>query len=884
MCKKQIIFRYRLFQKAAHRTGTNGMERRARRMKLFVVAAIFQSVLALFSANVYGAVDGTMGTPLGGIGSGSVRFSGNKGNFFVARAAPCSMGDFQSLKNSGFMLFTDRNGAVQTSSHLRTAAINGHIDDDAIYPLYTTNLLGVNGVKVKLLAFSPLCFDSLDLMCLPCGLFEITVTNTEGTDVETAVAFQTSASSVPTVEPGKGLRTGDAIEQAIYAASPEQEAVVSVGNDSGFYQTGQFNNTPDDSVAAVAVKLSIPANGVRTIRFVYSWYNKKDPDRYYYTNLVNNAGEAAEIGLTQFTRLRDNALEIVTRMRASNFPDWIKDHALNSLCNLTTNGIYTKDGRHCFTEGMWDVNGTLDQMWHARQIMIMMVPELEWKELEWWARTQKGDPAGQIHHDMGNPMTELWGWDDRLHPEYDFEPNCDDWVDLNCAFIISLYETFCATGDTARLNYFWPYVKKTAKRLIDQVNRYGDAAYRYTFTNTVNTYDQPGLDVNYYNSSISTPTFKILATLSGMYGDSSMQKTFQAAFEIGKNSFKEKYLTDNFTAGRFTEALLAGQWLGFYLKLGQFYGQADIDYGLSVMDAYYQPLAKGIGFTTGSYEEWAPYLISHYGGLCLQTGRFEQWRALQYDWYERNYLNRNRVFNQELGIPSKVTSPVYMATDSSVYKQYISVPVLWRNYYTMLGYFRNRHTGELWLEPVIPPEMNGSIQNGFYMSPEGFGTISASETGNNQMITFRPDKPITVTSIYLRNRSSSDSDSVQVVIDGVARPATRVGAGYARELKVDFSGTVDSTGIAVDVYCENVGIRKGLRLPVERTMTDLLFTNVSGRFIVPSVWSEKKVAVALYSVKGELIARKTFEKRCIDIKKDFRVSNGMTIIKIRPVD
>ncbi|MBN1575652.1 MAG: hypothetical protein JW913_03820 [Chitinispirillaceae bacterium] len=852
-------------------------------MNRSVIAVIFQSALALFFMNSHGAVDGTMGTPLGGIGAGGIRFSGNKGNFYVADASPCSMGDFRLLKNSGFMLFTNRNGVVQTSSHIRTAQKNGHIDDDAIYPIYTANPMGINNVKVKLLAFTPVSFDSIDLMCLPYGFFEITLSNTEETEVEAAFAFQMSASTVPIVVPGKGLRTSDTVERSIYAASGASAAVVSVGNDSGFFKTGQFNDTLNDTIAAVAVKLSLPANGAQTIRFVYSWYNKTAPERYYYSNLVNNAGEAADIGVAQFTRLRDNAVGIVTRMRASNFPDWIKDHTLNSLCNLTTNGIYTKDGRHCFTEGMWDVNGTLDQMWHARQIMIMTVPDLVWKELDWWARTQKIDPAGQIHHDMGNPMAELWGWDDKQHPEYDYEPNCDDWVDLNCAFIISVYETFCATGDTAKLKYFWPYLKKTGKRILDQVGRYGDAEFRYTFTSSLNTYDQPGFDVNYYNASLSTPTYKILSILSDMYQDTALKKTYQNAFDNVKTSFKERYLTNNFTPGRFAEALLAGQWLGFFLKLGQYYAQSDIDYALNTMDGYYQPLANGLGFPIGSYEEWAPYLISHYGGLCLQTGRFDQWRALQYDWYERNYLNRNRVFNQELGIPSKVASPIYMATDSSVYKQYISVPVLWRNYYTMLGYFRNEHTGELWLEPNIPPEMNHSIQDGFYLSPEGFGTISALETGDgfiNQKITFKPDRPIKVTSIYLRDKSS---DSVQVLINGNIKPAIRIGEGYARELKVDYSGTIDSNGIIVDVIFAGEGIRSGGRSPLKGTPMNVLFANVSGRFALPSPWSGKKVSVALYSAKGELIARKTFEKTDIDIRKDFRVSQGFAIIKVRPV-
>ena len=43
------------------------------------------------------------------------------------------------------------------------------------------------------------------------------------------------------------------------------------------------------------------------------------------------------------------------------------------------------------------------------------------------------------------------------------------WVELNCGFIISVYEAFIATGDLTKLRYFGPYVKKVAQRILDQV-------------------------------------------------------------------------------------------------------------------------------------------------------------------------------------------------------------------------------------------------------------------------------------------------------------------------------------------------------------------------------------------------------------------------------
>jgi uncharacterized protein (DUF608 family) len=846
---------------------------------------IVEFILFVLTLNIHGGVDGTMGTPLGGIGTGGIRFSAYKGIFHATESAPCSMDGFKLLNNAGFMLYTSRDGVQKTSAHLKSYLKDGHLDDDAMYPLHNVNFSGVNSVDVKLLAFTPICFDSINLMCLPYAFFEITLTNTAQTDVEAAVGLQIPGTNIPVPVPEKGIQSNGSIERAIYASSSAPGAIISTGNDSGFFTTGQFNNTPVDSMASVAVKLTVPANSSKSVQFVYSWYNTTDTNRYFYTNLAKSAGEVADIGLSYFNRLRDNAAEIVTRMRASNFPDWIKDHTLNSLCNLTSNSIYTKDGRHCFTEGMFDVNGTMDQMWHARQIMIMTVPELVWKELEWWARTQKTNPPGQIHHDMGYPMKKLWGWDDQQHAEYDYQPDCNAWVDLNCAFIISVYEAYCATADKTKLDFFWPYVKKAGQAIRNQVLRYGDPKLKYTFTSSLNSYDQAGIDVNAFNASISTTAYKILSLFSEMYQDSVSKRIYQNAFDTVRISFKTKYLSNNFTTGRFTESFMAGQWIGMYLKFDEFYDPADIDYALATMDGYYNPLTNGLGFSGGSYNEWSPYLISHYGGLCLQTGRFEQWRALQYDWYQRNYLNRNRVFNQELGVPSKVASPTLIAEDPSVFNQYISVPVLWRNYYTMLGYFRNKSTGELWLEPIIPPEMNHKIKNGFYMSPEGYGTISVSEEGEkfyNQKITFKPDRPIQVTSLYLHDKSTGSD--VKVSINGIEKSATRLGEGYTTKLKVDYSGSIDSSGIVIDVTYGASRIRSAIPSSYGRAWKSLQSKSVSGYVVLPQAWSGKKVSVRLYTIQGRLIARKIIEKPVIDIEKEFNALNRFLFVKADVID
>ncbi len=82
----------------------------------------------------------------------------------------------------------------------------------------------------------------------------------------------------------------------------------------------------------------------------------------------------------------------------------------------------------------------------------------------------------------------------------------------------------------------------------------------------------------------------------------------------------------------------------------------------------------------------------HYGGLLLQTRRENIFEAMQRDSYNRQYTDRNKVFNHPLDILPAVNTPNYAATTISGDKQYISMPGLWRNYNDVVGYYRDQRT------------------------------------------------------------------------------------------------------------------------------------------------------------------------------------------------
>lgn len=738
------------------------------------------------------AVDGTTGTPLGGFGAGAVKFCAHNGMFSAITQPPADQNDYMPIGATRFQFFSNRGGNIQTIDTMTALLSNGRYDDDAIWPEHRVNFGSSNDIQINLKAFSPLDNSNYDNMSMPYAFYEMELKNNISTEVVTACAFQVDIGfgSASYVE-GKGFTSE---KWSVYAGSSDPGAVISVGSDTGFFANGQCNNSPNGTQNKVAVKVSLTANEAKTIKFVLAWYDNTDPDRAYYLGIYNDSGAIADLGLMNFDILKANADKLVTKMRSSNLPEWLKNQTLNTLVNLANNSIYKRDGRVAFAEGEWTCFGTMDQMWHARQIINQLVPFYAWQELRYWARTQKNN--GQIHHDFNHSSFDksiLVAWDDKDHADY---RDINRWVDLNCGFLISVYETYKATDDQEQFDYLWPYMKKAAQRILDQVELYGNAIYPYTFDSSENSYDAGG-DPNPFNASISAVAYKVMARLAQDKGETDLADKYEAAYNAVVSSYRARYLNDSFPTVRGCESYFAGQWLSMHLKLGEIWSASETNYVLKKLDSYYHPYYWGLGNLNGTYNEWTPYILIHYGGLLLNTRRANQLVSMQKDSYNRQYNNRNYVFNHPLDILPAVNTPNYIATTISGDKQYISMPGIWRNYYDIVGYHRDRHTNEIWVEPIILDEMNHEMKDAMFISPEGYGSVSCIESGihyQNKDITIKSDNPIKVSTIHLTDNFGTN---VTVTINGENCAFTRSGTGYAKELMVSWNGTIDSNGIRI---------------------------------------------------------------------------------------
>lgn len=835
----------------------------------------------------YQKIDGTTGTPMGGVGSGAIKFCSWNGSFALADVTINNI-NFAKVSDMRFQFFSNRGGTVKTADTLKSVLVGGAYDDDAVYPIQTANFGVINGVTVSLLSFSPIDFSKIDNMCYPIAMYEITLANTQNSAVDASVALLLPTNGTPTVIAGKGIGSTASHGRAACVSTEAENPVFSCGNDNGFITGGVCNNNLGATTNKVAMKISLGANETKHINFVIAWYNSANgyTDRFYYANLCQNASAAAEKGLSLFSTYKKNALLIVNSMRGSNLPDWLVNQTLNTLSLLTNNSIYMKDGRCIYTEGQWNTNGTMDQMWAGRFINYQMFPQIAWNELEYWARTQRTSPDtadGQIHHDMqGGGNGSIVSWDQSVHPDGSFGANAD-WIDLNCNYIVSVYENYIATDDSSKLAYHWPHVKRAAQRIVKQLKYLDNKTYPCTFSDSSrNTYDVGGT-YPFYNATLASLAFKVMSAFADIKSEPSIKTQFDSLYKISVSSFEKRWLTNNFPNGLHCECIATGQWMAFLLGLGEMYPSEKITYMLDCMKTYYKN-PETAGLPNAGYNEWAPYIVSHYGGLCIQTGRFAEWKGLQKDWFDRTFNNRNLVFNIELGIPTKVSNPVYPATDISGGNEYMSDPTIWRNYYDLAGFRRNAHSREIAIEPKPAPEMNHAVTNAVVFIPEGTATINYSESGTSfltQKISIAASNPIPVSKLYVRDKYGSDVKTVQV--NNAPVTFTRVGSGFAKELCLNWSGMIGPEGVHIVVSDEAVSTLRPTASDRMKSTAPKTLLFSGDKFTLPESFSGKAVNVSVYDLAGHQIGTITTNKKTLSRKEDIKGSEKVYIMKIQPI-
>jgi hypothetical protein len=859
-------------------------------------------IIAFFCSTDIWALASTKGTPIGGMGTGYMIYNAKTGDFATSgKLMPAgSDGDdeFSTKKSasSGFHLFAG------TQSKIKATTTN----EDAKCPIYTADYGAVDGVTFKLLAFGPYISgeDSVkaQLAQSPLAFFEISATNTSAgaKTVAAAMEFTNKSAGINGLLGGANTGTSAADKHALaYGTAANENAYLLAGcsDAAATYNTGAIGTFATDGNLAsgdgniVSVKTSIPAGATVRFKFVMSWYRQfRNPTRgnedFWYHNFYANSQASAEFGMSMFDAVKTGCTSIVDRTMASNFPDWYKERLLNNLYPMTHNSQCAKDGRVGFWEGNYPIIGTIDQGQHAALWYINNWPSNQWRELEFWARSQHTGVSedkelkGQIHHDLNGIDGAGWTteghfmfpWDNYLHNDYWFMPNTTEWSDLNGMFIFKAYELMVATGDRQLLTKYWPYIKNTGDRLMIQCGT------SHLPLASKSTYDSDkGLAPEYASTTMLTAMNALVEMAKWLKDDASATK-YQNWYDAGRAEFKTAVFKDGFGNGKLnSEGDVAGySWARYY----GFPGIMDsnlIATACNRLWTYYISVPNN-GLKKGYLGNWHFYTCDHMGGTFIACGRQDTAMTLfkaDYDFYHT--ANPQFVFWQDLW------------SVNNEYKSYMTAPAAWRSYYQMTGTLLDRANKRLWIRPMVPKSMNGQITNAAIVNPKAWGTLNYTEVVagtriQNMTVTFDSDIP--VDQIVLKNNTTkltAGTDLKESIL--LDNNGTRItdftavteGTGFEKNIRITLPSTIQigTKGLIVQVFNGPVGVLgKSTKQLYKSTLKQGMIA--AGQPIQYTLDNAGEVSFNLFSVNGAKIGQ-ILKSNMVPAGSNHFVWNGKTL-------
>lgn len=773
--------------------------------------------LSLLMYQQTGAFQKSNGTPLGGMGTGYVKFNARTGEFGVSGKTPPAAADgneFTSRKPSsaGFYFYADGKTMAKAKTD----------NEEARCPLYTADFGKTGGVTFILNAFGPLVpgdnAENYKLVTSPMALFDISAINGNSEAVEIGAALEFANGGLLG---GANSGTAETGNRAISFSGTENAylAVDCDGTSPGFSVgsiTTSFNGTlPNSSGNAVASKCTIAPGDTVHFKFVLSWWRKYentsskygvaggDKENYWYHNNFSSSKEVAEYGITKFDYVRDGVISYVNRVMASNFPAWYNERLLNNTYPLIHNSQWAKDGRVAFWEGKYGIIGTIDQGEHAAVFYTFKWPHSQWQELQYWGRTSwQGDIKGQVHHDFNQGIQTFSGagkdrfmcpWDQWDRPDYWWVPDTKHWSDLNSMFIFKAYELMLATGNKDSLRTYFPYIKNTANRLIQQSTE----ASKSIPENSESTYDEPGVKTPQYACGIALTAYLAVVEIAKFLGEDAVAAQFRTQYEKGRKEYRTDLYNTSFGTGKdISEGDLAGYSWAHYFGFEPVMDSDFVATAVKRCDTYY----GGMSDLRARLGRWHFYAYDHFAGAALSIGetdigmKVHKW---DYDFYYTG--NPGYVFWQTL------------QKTNSEYASYMTAPCVWRSYHQMTGYLIDNANKRLWIRPSIPTDMNKKITDAMLPNPYGMGTLSYDETADpaspkrTQIMTISYDTPVSVKEIILKNNTGkTEGIYVQLVnagtpVDGVSYKAE--GTGFDKRIRVTLAQPISiQQGLQVAVY------------------------------------------------------------------------------------
>ncbi|HVO76050.1 MAG TPA: GH116 family glycosyl-hydrolase [Ignavibacteriaceae bacterium] len=462
------------------------------------------------------------GIPLGGIGAGNFMY--NLCGTFGPWELKTGTHEEKFLSQAAFHLFEQIPGHPPVVKTLATEDVlpgwnkisPGSGNYSALYPKAWFSYQGTHA-EIILKQFSPIIPRNYKESSYPVGVFQFYLANPTPDTLAVSIMF-----TFPNAGYGNDKRVGlhnqayieNGTRAIVMNASSDENGTTTQntewciateenfdylvsyctswdGNGTGsdiyseFSDDGILSNTEIDtsfSAAAIAVKVILGPGAVNTIPLVLSWdfpivrfgsltewYRRYTE---YFGTAAGHALQIAEEGLSNLTNWEnqvDNWQNLI--INEAEYPDWLKQAALNELYYDTFGGVFWENG--CITKPEESSFGTLpaddhkyfsmecneyrfcetfDVRHYEARHYLELWPEIERDVLKWFSDYIYNTPSGSAPHDAGSPDSD---------PFFAFSGYGGNWQDMPSKFIEQAYAYFKKTNDTDFLDFVWPACVKT---------------------------------------------------------------------------------------------------------------------------------------------------------------------------------------------------------------------------------------------------------------------------------------------------------------------------------------------------------------------------------------------------------------------------------------
>jgi len=309
----------------------------------------------------------------------------------------------------------------------------------------------------------------------------------------------------------------------------------------------------DAPMASLAVPLTVPARGERSVTFVLAWHfpNRQtwsprgEPGALenrvgnYYTTRHPDAWEAAVRTAADLPALERDTVRFVSAFCGSDLPGVVQEAALYNLSTLRTQTCFrTEDGRFYGFEGCGDqagcCDGTCTHVWNYEAASSLLFGELaqSMREVEFAHAT---DPGGRMSFRVHLPLARACEFGKAA-------------ADGQAGTIMRLYRDWRWSGDDGLLRRLWP----GARRALEFC--WTEGGWDADRDGVMEGCQHNTLDVEYYGPSVPMAAWYLGALRAGE----------EMARHVGEADFADR-CRDLFLRGR--------AWVDAHLWNGEYYQQ-----------------------------------------------------------------------------------------------------------------------------------------------------------------------------------------------------------------------------------------------------------------------------------------------------------------------